>query len=287
MSAAEAIAPGGAARPRRWSTRFLRSELGLAFGRRRNQLGLLVLAAPPILIAVAVRTAVSRPGPEAPTFFNSILDNGLFVALAALTIEMGLLLPLAVSVVGGDAVAGEANTGTLRYLLTVPVGRVRLLAVKYAAIVIFTYAATLLVTVVGALVGILLFGAGDMTTLSGTQLGGWSALGRVICAALYLGAGLAALGAVGLFFSTVTEQPIAATLATVVFSTASFILDSIPQVAFVHPYLLTHHWLAYTDLFRDPVAWRGMGEGLWSFVAYAVVFLLGAWARFSTKDVTS
>lgn len=287
MSAAEGVVATTAPRTRRWSTRFLRSELGLLFGRRRNQLGLLVLAVPPVLVAVAVRTAVSRPGPEAPTFFSSIVDNGLFVALAALMIEMGLLLPLAVSVVAGDAVAGEANTGTLRYLLTVPVGRVRLLAVKYAALVLFAYAATLLVALVGALVGLLLFGGGDMTLLSGTQLGGWAAFGRVICAALYLGTGLVALGAVGLFFSTLTEQPVAATLATVVFSTASFILDSIPQVAFVHPYLLTDHWPAFADLFRDPVAWAGIGHGLWSFLGYTVVFLLGAWARFSTRDVTS
>ena len=287
MSAAEATAARAASGGRRWSIRFLRSELALAFGRRRNQLGLLVLAAPPILIAVAVRTAVSQPGPEAPTFFSSIVDNGLFVSLAALTIEMGLLLPLAVSVVAGDAVAGEANTGTLRYLLTVPVGRVRLLAVKYAALVVFAYAATLLVALVGAAIGTALFGAGDLTLLSGTQLGPWAGLGRVVCAALYLGTGLAALGAVGLFFSTLTEQPIAATLATVVFSTASFILDSIPQVQAVHPYLITHHWLGYVDLFRDPVEWHNMLAGLWSFLAYAVVFLLAAWARFTTKDVTS
>jgi len=44
-----------------------------------------------------------------------------------------LFLPMAVAVVAGDAVSGEANTGTLRYLLTVPVGRTRLLAVKFVA----------------------------------------------------------------------------------------------------------------------------------------------------------
>jgi hypothetical protein len=37
-----------------------------------------------------------------------------------------------VAVVAGDSMAGEAGYGTLRYLLAVPAGRVRLLTVKYA-----------------------------------------------------------------------------------------------------------------------------------------------------------
>jgi hypothetical protein len=82
-----------------------------------------VLAAVPVLISVSVKSSLSQPGRDAPDFFRSITDNGLFVALAALTIEIGLFLPLAVSVVAGDSVAGEANLGTLRYLLTVPVTR--------------------------------------------------------------------------------------------------------------------------------------------------------------------
>ena len=34
--------------------------------------------------------------------------------------ELPLFLPLAVGVIAGDAVAGEANVGTLRYLLATP-----------------------------------------------------------------------------------------------------------------------------------------------------------------------
>jgi ABC-2 type transport system permease protein len=72
-----------------------------------------------------------------------------------------------------------------------------------------------------------------------------------------------------------------------VFSTASFILDGIPQLSWLHPFLITHHWLAFGDLFRDPVAWGGVRSGLYVAAAYAVVFWLAAWARFAAKDVTS
>ncbi|WP_310962574.1 ABC transporter permease [Nocardioides terrisoli] len=286
MSAVESVTlpvPAG----RSWSSRFLRSELRLIFGRRRNQLALLVLAGPPLLISIAVKTSLSRPGREAPDFFGSITQNGLFVALAALTIEMGLFLPLAISLVAGDSVAGEANTGTLRYLLTVPVGRIRLLAVKFAGVLVFSFAAAFVVTVVGMVMGLILFGGGNLTTLSGTELGFGEGLLRVVAATAYLGVCLTALGAVGIFLSTLTEQPIAAMLATIVFSGASFVLDSIPQVSFLHPYLIVHNWTSFGDLLRTPVAWSGIEHGLYSAVAYVAVFLLAAWARFSTKDVTS
>lgn len=286
MSAAEASLARAAA-VRRPSPRFLVSELGLVLRRRRNIAGMLVLAAPPVLIAIAVRSTASQPGSDAPDFFRSITENGLFVALSALTIELGIFLPLAVAAIAGDSVAGEANLGTLRYLLVVPVSRLRLLGVKYAAIVIFAFLATFLVAVVGMAIGLALFGGGDLTTLSGTQISFASGLGRVALAAGYLACGLAALGAVGLFISTLTEQPIAATLATVVFSTASFILDSIPQVAWIHPYLLTHHWMAFGDLLRTPIAWDGVTHGLYLAASYALVFFLAAWARFAGKDVTS
>ena len=282
MSAAEVVT-----RQRLVSTRFLRSELRLIFRRRRNQAGLAVLAAVPVLISVAVK--LSSPGRDrgGPDFFGSITENGLFVALASLTLELGLFLPLAVAAISGDAVAGEANIGTLRYLLTVPVQRTRLLTVKYLAIAIFALAATLTVTATGVLMGLALFGGGDLTLLSGSQIGFTEGLLRVLAASAYLAVCFASLGAVGLFISTLTEQPIGATIAVVVFSTASFILDGIPQVSWLHPYLITHNWLAFGDLFRDPVAWPGVQHGLYAAAGYALVFWLASWARFAAKDVTS
>ncbi|HEX4470944.1 MAG TPA: ABC transporter permease [Nocardioides sp.] len=292
MSAAEPVSRTGvegvARRPRaRVSPRFLLSELRLMVGRRRNQAGLLVLAAVPAFIAISVKTTLSQPGADAPDFFRSITQNGLFVSLAALTIELALFLPLAVAVVAGDSVAGEANIGTLRYLLTVPVTRGRLLVVKFAGIVVGAFVATFVVATTGVVMGLVLFGGGAMTTLSGTQISFTAGLLRVLAAVVYLSCGLAALGAVGLFFSTLTEQPIGAMVTTVVFSTTSYILDSIPQVSWLHPYLITHHWLDFGDLLRDPVAWNNIVAGLGLALGYAAVFLAAAWSRFSVKDVTS
>jgi len=275
-----------ASRRRLVSTRLLRSEVRLIGGRRRNQMGLLVLAAVPIVLAISVRLSSSSSG-GGPDFLDSVTSNGLFVPLAALTVEMGIFLPLAISMLAGDAVAGEANLGTLRYLLTVPVSRTRLLAVKFASLCIGALWGVATVAVAGAIIGIALFGAGPLTTLSGSQLDFGAAVGRVLLVVLYLSACIAALGAVGLFISTLTEQPIAATIALMIFTILSWILDAVPQLEWLHPWLIVHEWLSFSDLLRDPPFWDNVLRGLGVDAAYAAVFWLLAWARFSGKDVTS
>ena len=273
-------------RPRPVSTRFLRSELKIIFGRRRNIAGLGVLAAVPVILAVSVRLSSPSQG-GGPDLIVAVAGNGLFVAFGALALELPLFLPLAVSAISGDSVAGEANLGTLRYLLAVPAGRTRLLVIKYTAIVIFALAATFLVALIGTIVGLALFGGGDMTTLSGTQIPLADSVWRLVLSSLYLAAQFSALGAIGLFISTLTEQPIGATIAIVLVDVLMFILDQISQLEWLHPWLLTHWWTAFADLVRDPIATESIQRGLVTAAIYAGAFWLAALARLSTKDISS
>jgi ABC-2 type transport system permease protein len=272
----------------RVSSRFLRSELRLIGVRRRNQVGLAALAAVPIVLAVAMKvTTPGRGDGGGPDFFAQITGNGFFVPLAALSVELTLFLPIAIAMLAGDAVAGEANTGTLRYLLTVPVGRTRLLAIKYAGIVYGSFLAPLTVAVSGLVIGLILFGGGNVTLLSGAQTGFGGALLRLLGVCLYLGVCLSALGAVGLFLSTLTEQPMGATIALAMLTVASMVLGQIAQLDWLHPYLLTQHWQDFGELLRDPISFGALRPGLLSSLAYIVIFLSAAWARFSGRDVTS
>jgi ABC-2 type transport system permease protein len=285
MSAAELLVVANPVRAR-VSTRFLRSELKIIFGRRRNIAGLGVLAVVPVILAVSVRLS-SPSGEGGVDIISGITGNGLFVAFAALALELPLFLPLAVSAISGDSVAGEANLGTLRYLLVIPAGRTRLLVIKYTAIVIFALVATLIVALVGTIMGLGLFGGGDMTLLSGTQTSMADGVWRLLLSSFYLAAQFSALGAIGLFVSTLTEQPLGATIAIVLVDVLMFILDSISQLDWLHPWLLTHWWTAFADLLRDPMATESIQRGLITAVVYAGVFWLAAWARLSTKDISS
>jgi ABC-2 type transport system permease protein len=292
MSNADHVATGGtttapsARRPSafRGLGALLLSDLALLFRRRRTWALLGALALIPVLLAVAVRLSGEGGG---PSFVGEIAGNGLFTGFAAVTVAIPLFLPLTVGVVAGDAIAGEASLGTLRYLLVTPVGRMRLVLVKFVVALAFALAAALTVMVVGLLIGFALFPVGPVTLLSGTQIPAIDAVGRALLIALYVALSLAGLTAIGLFISTLTDVPVGAMAATVVLSITSQILGALTQLSAVHPYLFTAHWLGFGDLLRDPISWSSFGENAVLQLGYVVVFGSLALGRFTTRDVLS
>ena len=270
--------------------RFFRSELRLVFWRPRNLALLGVVAFIPAAFGILFRLTISTPegpGGNGPAFLNQLAGNGVFLALVALALLLLLVLPLAISVVAGDSIAGEAGLGTLRGLLTVPAGRTRLLAVKYATIVVFSLAACLLVTVVSLIMGLILFPTGQVTLLSGDTVSLGSGVLRVLLVTLYVAAALSALGAIGLAASTFTQHSVGAIAGTLVVVIGSEIADQIQQLSAIHRYLPSHFWLSWDGLFRSPVDWSGTAGGLLSFAIYIVIFGAIAWARLTSADVTS
>jgi len=273
--------------PRRGGMRrLIGSELRLVFRRRRNLALLVVLAGPPVLIGIAVKTASPRGG-EGPAFLGQITGNGLFLVYTALTVCLPLFLPLAVGVVAGDSIAGEAGTGTLRYLLTLPVGRTRLLVAKAVGVTAFAAACVAIVAVSGLVTGAVLFGLHDLTLLSGDTVSMANGLLRSLGVAVYVLVALLGLIAIGVFISTLTEVPIAAMAATVAVTIIVEVLDAVPQMGSIRSVLFTHNWLGYGDLLRPNVDIGNLLSASSLQLAYIAVFGALAWARFTTKDVTS
>ena len=266
--------------------RLYRGEMRLLLRRRRNAILLGVLAVVPIFIGIAVK--VSDPGGgDGPQFIGRVTGNGLFLIFTAITVAIPFFLPLVISVVAGDSIAGEAGLGTLRYLLTVPVTRGRLLLVKTLAVATFTVIAVLVVAVIGLLTGAALFGVHALVLLSGDTVGVGSALLRTLGVVAYVSIALFALAAGGLFISTLTENAIAAMAATVSIAVFSALLDAVPQLSAIHPALLTDHWLGFGELLRTSISATDLVRWTALHLAYAAIFLSLAWSRLTTKDVTS
>lgn len=262
------------------------SELRLVFRRRRNAIMLGLLALVPIFIGVAVDVSTPRPG-EGPPFIGQVSGNGLFLVFTALSVSLPVFLPLIVAIVAGDSIAGEANYGTLRYLLTVPVGRGRLLAVKAIGVLAYTAAGVLIVAVAGLVTGAALFGLHPATLLSGDTVSLGNGLLRALGVAAYVFGDLLGLVAIGLFFSTLTEVPVGAMGATVGVTVAFALLDSVPQVGWIRNVLLTHHWLDFGELLRQPPHLSTLLAGFLLPLAYAAFFGTLAWSRITTMDVTA
>jgi len=269
--------------------RFFRSELRLIFGRRRNQALLAVVALFPLLIGIGLRLTQQPNATGGPSvaFITQLAGNGVFLSFIALTLLLILVMPLAMAVVAGDSMAGEAGYGTMRSLLAIPAGRVRLLTVKYAAIVVFAVAVTFLVAAVALATGATLFPVGPVTLLSGTTVPIADAMLRLLFVALYVAAAMASLGAIGLAISSFTEHAVGAIAGIAIVVVTSEVVDKVPQFAVVQPYLPTHWWTSFDALLRVPVDTATLLRGLLSFAAYLVIFGSLSWARFTTADVTS
>ncbi|MFG3018017.1 ABC transporter permease [Streptomyces sp. NPDC048254] len=278
-----------------WTLGLLRSELAVTLRRWRTLALLGVLAAVPVLVGVAVKIETGGDGQVGggggggggPAFIAQITNNGMFLVFTALAATLPFFLPMAVGVVAGDAIAGEASAGTLRYLLVAPAGRTRLLLTKYATTMAFCLLATLVVAASALAVGAILFPLGDLTTISGTRISFTEGLGRALLIALVVAASLTGIAALGLFVSTLTSSGIAAMATTVGLLITVQILDQIPQLHALQPYFFSHYWLSFADLVRDPVYWDDLIRNLELQALYVAVFGSAAWARFTTKDITA
>ncbi len=272
-------------------------ELRLMLRRRRVWLCWVLLCALPTLVAVLLATTNLAPAPgQGPEFLSAVVNDGQLFPAAALALVLPVFLPITVAIVSGDAIAGEAGTGTLRYLLVRPVGRLRLLTAKLISVAAFVLLSVLFVTLTSYVVGVIAFGfgpdasvggAGGVTSLSGITLTPAQLAGRTLATVGYLALCMLAIGAIGLFFSTLTDSPLAAALGVLAFVVASAVLLPLDAAAGVRFYLPTAHWLAWIDLYRDPILWRAVREGVGVQLGYILVAFGAAWANFATKDITS
>ncbi len=266
----------------------IRVELSKLLRRPRTWVTIALLAGLPVIVGIFVKASGLAPRPgEGPALLSEVLNNGLLFPAAALAIILPLFLPIAVSVIGGDTVAGEAATGTLRYLLTRPVGRSRLLTAKLITVVVFIFLAVIVVALVALLAGVVLFGIRPLSSISATELSPFETFTRTVMAILYIGWSMLGLGAIALFASTRTDSPLAASLATLAAFVGSQVLDLIEATDVIQPFLPTHYWLKFVDFYRDPILWRDVNEGMLLQAVYVAVFLGAAWANFTTKDISS
>jgi ABC-2 type transport system permease protein len=267
-------------------------ELAKLARRPRTWLALLLLNLLPTIVAVllAITHTGPRPG-QGPAFLAAVLTNGELFAVAALAIVLPLFLPVAVAVVAGDSVAGEAQAGTLRYLLVRPVGRTRLLVAKLVATFVFVLVSVLSVAVVGFGVGRMLLGHQPLTqaivSVSGTSLTAGQIAWRVVLAIGYIAFSMLGVAAMAVLLSTLSDSPLAASLGALAFLIGSTLLLTIDAARALQPYLPTRYWLSFVDLFRDPILWSNLERGVALQGVYVVVLLGAAWANFTTKDITS
>jgi ABC-2 type transport system permease protein len=279
-------------------------ELFKLVRRLRTWISIGLICALPLVVAIFIAVTHLAPPPgQGSAFLSAVLDEGQLYPAAALALVLPVFLPVAVAVVAGDSIAGEASTGTLRYLLARPVGRTKLLVAKLVAVITFAVLAVVAVTVTSYATGVLILGPSRAAAV-GTTPGGLApgsiapGAGGAPTAGLQPGAAITSLSGTPLTtlqliervlgaMSFITVSMLGVALGSLAALVVSEILVTLNAASTVQPYLPTRYWLAWIDFFRDPILWRDIQRGFAIQAVYVVVFLAAAWANFATRDVTT
>lgn len=268
--------------------------------RPRAWVTLAAMAAIPALLTLVI--GATRPAlTERVGDYGSVVTNtsGLTLPLIALSAMLLFMLPLAVAIFAGECVAGEASWGSLRYLLSRPVARWRVLGAKATVAGVYSAAAVLLVVLVALLSGAIAFGVHPLTVLdlqhttpfivASAKLAPLAAVARLGLASAFVLASLASTFAFALLLSTLTVRPFSAVAGAVGFGLVSRALDNVPGLHALSP------WLPVTDeagnlwtgFFTRPTQTAGIPHALLVQALYTGAFAVCALVWFARKDVLS
>jgi ABC-2 type transport system permease protein len=266
--------------------------------RARVWVTLAVMAIVPLLLTAVIGS--TRPAvAERIGDWGSVVTNtsGFTMPLIALTAMQLFLIPLGVTILAAEAVAGERSWGSLRYLLARPVSRSRVLLSKTAVAAAFALAVVLVATTASLAGGVLAFGWRPLTVLdlqhtsaffiATTTLNPAAALARVWLATGLVACSMAGTFAFTLFLSTLTDRPFGAVAGGIGLGLVSRALDNIPGLHALGPWLpmTDAGTTAWTALFMQPVDLSGVAHLALVQAVYSAAFLAAAWIRFSRADV--
>jgi len=267
----------------------MRTELVKSLRRTRTYVAFGILMLIPVIMAVAIDLNPPDVQGEGRLLFLAS-QTGLLLPGFALRVTSAFLLVIVVALFGGDAIAGEASWGNLRYLLMRPVARGRLVVSKFVVAVFCAWVAVVLVVVTALVVGSLFFGTDAIAFPLNLFTNGQSTgdiLYHLAVSTAYVAWSLTGVVAFSFMVSCMTDAPFGAIFAGVGLYFTSLILDSISSLRSIRYGLPTHYFDAWVDLLIrgewDPDLWRGV---LLQLVYITVFFLVGLW-WFRRKDILS
>jgi ABC-2 type transport system permease protein len=279
--------PASAAfRPQR--TLPLRVEFRRQLKRRRTMFTGLFLLALPIIMALAFQLGGgsnnSRGGAALVDLATSGAGNfALFTEFAS----VGFLLVVIVAMFCGDTIASEASWSSLRYLLSMPVPRARLLRQKLTVALAFSFGVNLLLPGWAYLIGGIFFGWGPAKSPFGGSFSYSETLIRMAIVAVYACGQALIVAALAFLLSVLTDAPLAAVGGATFLVVVSNILDSITALDPYRVVLPTHFQYSWLDALTPQINADDMIRGTAVAVIYSAVFFTAAWTRFARKDITS
>ena len=273
----------------------LKNELWKLFGKKRTYIGFGAFLLAQNAMLLAFRFTRWQSDMERMLAGNGYLAqdfvSALTVSVVMLIPQVMLLMPLYAALVGGDMVAKEAEDGTLRMILARPISRLRLLAMKYLAGMIFAASLVLVLGGTALVFARIWFPWKSMFVfVPGTVFNALSAdegLKLYLCSHLVMAVNASVIVGLAFMFSCFNMKPAAATILALSYLFVNLVMEAIPFFDRYEDFFLPHHFRSWLLVYADPTPWAQIGESLCILLAFNVTtFLIGA-AAFQVRDIKS
>jgi ABC-2 type transport system permease protein len=271
----------------------LRGELWKLFARQRTYIGFGAY----LLIEVLILGLLQLPKlkgwfqhfVEAQGYVSAHYYSGLTLGFLIVTWTVFILGPLYLALITGDVVAKEVEDGTMRMILSRPVSRLRVVCVRYVAVLIYTLVLCVFIAVSALLVGLARNGAGGMFVFAPSQkiLALYEfgpGLQRFLLAIPLMTLSFITVTSIGFFFSCCNMKPAAATIICLSVYFIDMILQGIPQFATIREYFLMTHIVTWMNIFRPLVPVVGMVQDYAYLLGADATLLVLATLVFLSRD---
>lgn len=233
-----------------------------------------------------MRRLVEQNGLSFDTYYSS-----LTITFTIMLFSMFLLGSIYFALVAGDIVAKENEDGNLRLVFARPISRLRLLAVKYAAVCLYTFSFVFFVGITGYLMAIAAVGLDGGLFVMEVKMkvfsafpDWWEGAGRLALCATGIGISMITLSSIAFMFSCLKIKPAAATIITLTILFVDMILQNFPFFQPYESWFVTWRMSAWVFLAEQQISWPKIIESYALLLGLnATCFILG-WLSFQTRD---
>lgn len=276
-------------------------ELFKLFARKRTWMGFAAFLALELIVLILLQSfgdASFRKSFEKNIGFAGVdlvfedYFRGLTMASVVIGMTMLLLGALFLSLVGGDIVSKEVEDGTLRMTLCRPASRIRVLAVKFAACMVYTIALVFFIGLSAIFVGWLWRGMGGLFVFLPEEklfvvYESTNGLMRLMGTLPFYALSLCTITSMAFMFSCTGAKPAAATVVTLTVMLIDRVLYMIPHFENLRPWFLTTRISTCLNVLRDPIPWDKMLiDYIYLFGVNATFVIIGC-AVFCRRDFKS
>lgn len=262
-------------------------ELRRQLRRKRTQLLFGFVALLPIILVAAFEIGEAESDERGRGYVELATSSAPNFVVFVLFVSGTFLLPMIVALFFGDTIASEGSWSSLKYLLAIPVPRLRVLRQKALASALLSAATIALLPAMALVVGIIWYGTGPAVSPTGESVPFGDSMLVLVLAVAYVLVQLSWVAGLGLLLSVSMDAPLGAVGGAVLASIVSGILDQITALGAWRDFLPTHFSFAWIDLIARDINWTDMASGALSAICYTTVFGLLAARHFQRKDITS